>query len=244
MCVFGKGTLKMSGTATIQDELYLAGDTYINVTGKMASPGGARNIIPENLEDNRRVVLTSFSEDASVVKNFFRLGFGIPDKVLVVKGNSLVVAPRPSSSNLKSALRVIFNSNGGSKVIPVTDLSYGDKISRPDDPTKDSCSFGGWYTDEACTKAWNFSSGIDGDMTLYAKWLGESSSPTEQPTKQTTFQENSTAEQIRTSPTVTVSTVVTPQPTLTQAPAPVFGILTGMLAAGILFGRRPPRRNE
>ena len=30
-------------------------------------------------------------------------------------------------------------------------------------------TFGGWYTDEASTKDWNFADGIPGDMTLYAR---------------------------------------------------------------------------
>lgn len=33
--------------------------------------------------------------------------------------------------------------------------------------------FGGWYTDEACTTAFDFSTSVTSDMTLYAKWTGE-----------------------------------------------------------------------
>ncbi len=46
-------------------------------------------------------------------------------------------------------------------------------MSSPHRPhTKDGYTFGSWYTDEACTQGWNFSDGIPGDMTLYARWIG------------------------------------------------------------------------
>lgn len=67
---------------------------------------------------------------------------------------------------------VIYNTNGGSAVAPVTGLSYGASVAKPaEDPTKEGYSFAGWYSDEACTKAWNFASGkVEDNLTLYAKW--------------------------------------------------------------------------
>ena len=47
-------------------------------------------------------------------------------------------------------------------------------ITKPDDPVKDGYKFGGWYSDEACTQAWNFESDVPtGDMKLYPKWIKE-----------------------------------------------------------------------
>ena len=46
----------------------------------------------------------------------------------------------------------------------------GNKLVKPSDPTREGYVFAGWYVDEACTKAYDFSSPVTADMTLYAKW--------------------------------------------------------------------------
>ena len=46
----------------------------------------------------------------------------------------------------------------------------GNKLVKPADPTREGYAFAGWYTDEACTKAYDFSASVTADMTLYAKW--------------------------------------------------------------------------
>jgi uncharacterized repeat protein (TIGR02543 family) len=44
-------------------------------------------------------------------------------------------------------------------------------IAPPTAPVKTGFVFGGWFTDQQLTHAWNFSSDfIEGDVTLYAKW--------------------------------------------------------------------------
>ncbi len=55
-----------------------------------------------------------------------------------------------------------------------------DKITKPEDPTKGGYTFGGWYTDEACTAGNEFDfeandGTVDVDTTLYAKWVKKSS---------------------------------------------------------------------
>lgn len=65
---------------------------------------------------------------------------------------------------------VTFVTNGGTKVENVT-VKTDEKITKPSDPEKTGYTFGGWYTDLNCTKAWNFDSDKVSDaMTLYAKW--------------------------------------------------------------------------
>lgn len=46
----------------------------------------------------------------------------------------------------------------------------GNKLVKPADPTREGYAFAGWYTDEACTKAYDFSASVTADMTLFAKW--------------------------------------------------------------------------
>ena len=67
---------------------------------------------------------------------------------------------------------IAFDTDGGSEVAAITQ-NYGTTIAKPTDPTKTGYTFAGWYTDAACTNAWNFGSNMlaDHDMTLYARWV-------------------------------------------------------------------------
>ena len=67
---------------------------------------------------------------------------------------------------------IAFDTDGGSEIAPITQ-DYGTTIAKPTDPTKTGYTFAGWYTDAACTNAWNFGSNMlaDHDMTLYARWV-------------------------------------------------------------------------
>ncbi len=68
-------------------------------------------------------------------------------------------------------ITMTFNSNGGSAVASIEDLSYNASITAPTAPTKTGYTFVGWYKDEALDQAWNFSSDtVTADTTLYAKW--------------------------------------------------------------------------
>ena len=67
------------------------------------------------------------------------------------------------------AHRVKFDSQGGSSVGNQTPAS-GSTVTKPADPTREGYTFGGWYTDAACTKAYDFAAAVTSDMTLYAKW--------------------------------------------------------------------------
>lgn len=75
------------------------------------------------------------------------------------------------------AHRVKFDTQGGSSVSDQTPAS-GSALAKPADPTREGCTFGGWYTDAACTKAYDFAAAVTADMTLYAKWVkNETSTP-------------------------------------------------------------------
>lgn len=66
---------------------------------------------------------------------------------------------------------VSFESNGGTKVADAKVVS-GEKVTKPDGPTKTNSQFDGWYIDEKLTTKWNFESDIvNQNMTLYAKWM-------------------------------------------------------------------------
>ena len=150
-----------------------------------------------------------------------------------------------SSGNMDNAYRVLFN-DGSTTLSVQTDLSSGDKLTKPETPVKDGYTFAGWYKDSACTQAWDFETGISGDMTLYAKWTAAGSSgeteatatPTKTQTAVTTPQPTKTQTAAATTSAPQATTAAGVSPTLTQAPAPVAGALFGLLAAGVLLRRR------
>lgn len=70
---------------------------------------------------------------------------------------------------------VTFDSQGGSAVA-ITTVTDGGKVERPTDPIRSSYAFGGWYKEAACINAWDFTSDtVSASMSLYAKWMQNSS---------------------------------------------------------------------
>lgn len=72
---------------------------------------------------------------------------------------------------------VAFNSNGGSACDTKFVATADGKLVKPADPTRDGYTFGGWFTDETCTQAYDFSTPVTADMTLYAKWTKNAVNP-------------------------------------------------------------------
>ena len=66
---------------------------------------------------------------------------------------------------------VDFETNGAKEQIGSPVVEDGQTVVKPTDPTKDNCTFGGWYSDEDCTKEFDFSTPITSDMKIYAKWI-------------------------------------------------------------------------
>lgn len=65
---------------------------------------------------------------------------------------------------------ITFVSNGGSAVENATGIT-GETIAAPAEPSRTGYAFAGWYSDQNCTKKWDFGSDtVPGAMTLYAGW--------------------------------------------------------------------------
>ena len=64
---------------------------------------------------------------------------------------------------------VSFDSNGGSSVAAQS-VTYNTAVPKPADPSKTGFTFAGWFTDKDGKNAYDFSSKVTGDITLYAKW--------------------------------------------------------------------------
>lgn len=65
---------------------------------------------------------------------------------------------------------VRFISNGGSEVLDQR-VPYGEKVTRPEDPTRDGYTFEAWYKNLDRTEQWDFDNDtVSSNMTLYAGW--------------------------------------------------------------------------
>lgn len=68
---------------------------------------------------------------------------------------------------IPSTYTVTFETDGGSAVA-TQEVYVGQIPMQPADPTLSGHHFLGWYTDEACTKAYSFNKAFEGDTTIYA----------------------------------------------------------------------------
>lgn len=74
----------------------------------------------------------------------------------------------PGQPNGITLHTVTFNSNGGSDI--PGQIRANAAATKPADPTRSGYVFAGWYTDEACTAAYDFTQPVTDNITLYAKW--------------------------------------------------------------------------
>ena len=108
----------------------------------------------------------------------FETGEGSKVEAQTVKSHLMTSDENTTMKSCYWANALVIYRNGAETVQPST---AADKISKPADPTRAGYTFGGWFTDEACTKAFNFEANdgaLDADVTLYAKWnKNESAAP-------------------------------------------------------------------
>lgn len=91
--------------------------------------------------------------------------------VLFVAGISWPQFPgEPAKVEAAETYMIYFDSQGGSQVDPVTNLSYGSYLSTLPVPVKEGYIFEGWYTDLNYTTQFYAYSGIYENKVLFAKW--------------------------------------------------------------------------
>lgn len=72
-------------------------------------------------------------------------------------------------NGVSGAWTVTFDTDGGTPE-PESQIRANLPATKPDDPTRSGYVFAGWYTDEACTAAYDFTQPVRDSVTLYAKW--------------------------------------------------------------------------
>ena len=79
-----------------------------------------------------------------------------------------------ASRNIPFVIPVVaisFNTNGGNVINSIT-AQPGTVITAPTNPTRSGYTFAGWFSDEALTTSYTFSTMPSASITLYAKWTG------------------------------------------------------------------------
>jgi|GEM_PF-1149734 len=71
--------------------------------------------------------------------------------------------------NKQPDVTLTFDTGGGSVVQPQT-IEYGSTATRPANPTRPGKLFTGWFTDSLCANAFDFSTPITANTTIYARW--------------------------------------------------------------------------
>ena len=79
-------------------------------------------------------------------------------------------------------INVSFDVDGGSEV-KTQIIEKGKTAEEPSEPTKEGYTFEGWYASETATEEFDFSTKLDKDTTLYAKWSMKVSTEIEKPEK-------------------------------------------------------------
>ncbi|WP_434752918.1 InlB B-repeat-containing protein [Paenibacillus amylolyticus] len=65
---------------------------------------------------------------------------------------------------------VSFDLKGGASVIDQKTVVEGGTVAEPVVPVREGYVFGGWYSDEGLTTAYNFATPVSSNITLYAQW--------------------------------------------------------------------------
>ena len=86
---------------------------------------------------------------------------------------SISCSEQPSGEEEPKGTIVTFDTQGGSEIDPVS-VEPGSKVTKPKkNPTQKGYVFLGWYTDKAGTTEYDFSTAVNSSITLYAKWVDQ-----------------------------------------------------------------------
>ena len=129
--------------------------------------------------------------------------------------------------DVEYTVTVTFDSQGGSQV-PSQDITVGEPVSQPDDPTRTGYRFLGWYTAATGGARWDFTQPVTGDQTLYAQWAYR---PPANPNYKITLGDTENG-------TVTVNpTAAKEGTTVTITPVPDAGYQVGTVSVTDRFGQ-------
>ena len=91
------------------------------------------------------------------------------DKDTITTDNALVAMWKDAAS-AEESFTVTFDANGHGTAPAAQTVKSGEKASAPTAPTAEGFTFGGWFTEAACTNAYSFDTAVSANVTVYAKW--------------------------------------------------------------------------
>ena len=166
------GTLNIGGTVSSID-IYMnnSWDAYSPVLVPVKGITLADETYPINVQ------MHSCSEGTTVLTNtkMSVSEFATAINCFTLKNDGFVI---DSNGKAATTYTVTFNLNYAGSINTTQSVTSGNAVSEPEVPTRDGYTFGGWYTDENCTAAYNFSTSVTADIILYAKWTEETASDT------------------------------------------------------------------
>lgn len=93
----------------------------------------------------------------------------------VLYGTANTTARLPLPDEIKSILEgetvtLTFNANSHGTAPAAQTIVKGGTATEPTAPTAEGYTFGGWYNEAGCTTEFSFSTALNADKTVYAKW--------------------------------------------------------------------------
>ena len=179
------GATGVWSTYTYVEPTFIVAGTPKSVFGNEWKPEDTTNAMTKNADGLYEKVYTNVAvgtvsfkvTDGSWTNSWGKDGGSDNYDVSVTEAGSTVTITFNASTKTVSATvtapakeyQVGFDTNGGSTVDSQT-VEEGSTVTKPADPTKDGYTFDGWYSNEELTTAYDFSTLVTADLTLYAKW--------------------------------------------------------------------------
>lgn len=164
----GGGDVKSQPVVSVQN-----GETYVYFTSNN-NPGGIYRY--RIGDDEAELLYTPAAGDQQYC--MASISVGSDGSLYYVNDSGKLFAVKGNGQRVKR-YTVTFDANGKDAAMPDSQrVKEGKTATEP--LTKPWCkgyTFAGWYTDAACTKAYDFSAAVTADMTLYAKWTKNAVNP-------------------------------------------------------------------
>ena len=164
----GGGDVKSQPVVSVQN-----GETYVYFTSNN-NPGGIYRY--RIGDDEAELLYTPVAGDQQYC--MASISVGSDGSLYYVNDSGKLFAVKGNGQRVKR-YTVTFDANGKDAAMPDSQrVMEGKAATEPS--TQPQCkgyTFGGWFTDEACTQAYDFSTPVTADLTLYAKWTKNAVNP-------------------------------------------------------------------
>ncbi len=180
-CGSSTGGTESTGTEVTQEK---AGGADVSVKGVVSAEvttqptkteyhvgeefDGAGGVVTVTLENGKTQDIPMDSADITTNLNTEKVG----KKSVSVYYGDIKASKTVNVVVTKESLSVKVNYNCDEKADEEYEIDKGAVVVEPEVPDRgDSYQFAGWFTDEACTTAYDFSKPADGSVEIFAKWV-------------------------------------------------------------------------